>query len=131
MSIKIKSNISKRLIGRGKVSEYGEHVKKLAEVAGELSPEGGLYIALFEKSDMYLPSTKLIRDLIDLENMYSNRALQANPELGEEFSEIARNIKAIEGIVSRRRKKIFKRRKEEYNRIEVEQKRKEEESNDQ
>ena len=123
MSIKVKSNLSRRLIGRGKVSEYGNQVKKLAEIAGELSPEGGLYILLLDKSEMYLPSTKLIRDLMDLDSMYSNRALQANPELGEEFSEIAKHIKAIEGIVSKRRKKIFKRRKEE-------QKRKEEASNE-
>jgi len=83
-----------------------------------LSPEGGLYIALYDKSEMYLPSTKVIRDLMDLDIIYSNRALQANPELGEEFSEIAKHIKAIEGIISKRRKKTFKRRKEEQKRRE-------------
>jgi hypothetical protein len=110
MAIKVKSNLSKRLIGRGKVTEYGEKVKELTKVANELSPEGGLYIMLIDKSEVFLPATKVIRDLMDLENIYSNRALQANPQLAEEFAEIATHMKAIENVVSRRRKKIFKKR---------------------
>ena len=119
MSLRLKSFLSRRLVGRGKISEYGDKIKSLTQTAEELSPDGGLYVLLLDKSEMFLPSMKLVRDLIDFDSMYSNRALQTNPELGEEFSEIAKHIKAIESIVSKRRKKTYKRIKEEKKRREV------------
>lgn len=128
MSIKVKSNLSKRLIGRGNVSEYGNKLKELSMVAGTLAPEGALYVSLVDKSEMYLPSTKVVRDLMDLDFLYNTKALQTNPALAQEFGEIATHMKAIEAIISKRRKKLYKRRKENEQRHEETEK--QEESNE-
>ena len=122
-SLRLKSNLSKRLIGRGPVKEYSNKVQELKTVAEELSPEGTLFVSLIDKSEVFQPSTKLMKALMDIEYIYSLRAIQANPELADEFKEIAKNINSINKIVERRRKKTKKRfnKKEEKT---------EEESND-
>lgn len=104
--IKVKSSIPKKLAGRN-VSTYGEKLKELSSVAGEIAPEGTLVVALFERGESFSPTTKVIKDLLDLESFYSHKSIQMNPKLAIEYAEIAEAMKVIERVVGKRRKTMF------------------------
>ncbi len=116
--IKLKSNISSKLIGRDNLKEYNEKVKELCDIADKLAPDGGLYVVLVERGDVFAPINKAIRGLLDLDVIYSHRALQSNPELAVEFGKIAEAMKEIDTVVNKRKqtqRKLFEKRTEKKN----------------
>lgn len=101
--IKLKSNVSTRILGNGKLGEFNKKVAELREIANTISPDGGLYVMLVDRGDVFAPVNRAIRGLLDLEVVYSHRALQANPELAEEFGNIAKAMKEIDLIINKRK----------------------------
>lgn len=115
---KLKSSISVKLLGRGNLNEYNEQLKKLCDIASTIAPEGGLYVSLVDRGDIFSPINKAVRGLMDLESIYSHRALQSNPELSVEFGEIAAAMKKIDSVIAKRRqaqRKIFEKREVKKN----------------
>lgn len=102
--LKIKSNVSSVLLGKGLIEEYNAKVKEVGALADRMSPEGGLYVVLVDRSEVYSPVTNCLRGLMDLEKIYSHRALQSNPEMSEEYAIIAKAIKDIDNVISKRKK---------------------------
>jgi len=123
--MKTKSKISPRLVGRPNVSEYGDTVKTLAAVAEKLSPDGKLVVVLMEQSEAYLTEGKVLTDIVDMESIYSRRALQMDPELGVEYAEIIGLLKTASNIIKKRRDRVYKRKKANYEKRVASQKAKE------
>lgn len=102
--MKVKSNISNALIGKGLLEEYNAKLKELSAIAEKMSPEGGLYVVLVDRSEVFTPVTNCIRGLMDLEKIYSHRALQSTPEMAGEYSVISKSIKDIDNVIAKRKK---------------------------
>jgi hypothetical protein len=106
MKIMFKSKLSKKILGHPQLEQYNKKLKELKEIAEKISPDGLLSVSLLDKSDKFNPINKLIRDLSDLEYLYSYRALQSKPELGHDFMKISSSIKDILAIIKVRRKSM-------------------------
>lgn len=108
--IKVKKNISPRLNGRPGLKELETKITELQSVADVISPEGGIYVAVLDKSDVFSPIYRGIRNLLDLERTYSYQALQRTPEMAAEFAEINQALNTIDRVFSARVKKQIKAR---------------------
>lgn len=116
--VKLKSNISSRLIGRSNLNEFNGKVKELCDIATGIAPEGGLYVLLVDRAEVFAPINRAVRALMDLDTIYSLRALQSNPELAVEFGKIAEAMKEIDNVVNKRRqaqRKTFEKREVKKN----------------
>lgn len=108
--IKVKKNISPRLNGRPGLKELETKITELQGVADAISPEGGIYVVVLDKSDVFSPIYRGIRNLLDLERTYSYQALQRTPEMAAEFAEINQALNTIDRVFSARVKKQIKAR---------------------
>lgn len=104
--IRVKSNISKKLMGGTTVSAYGAKLNELSTIGAQIAPEGSLYVILLDRNDSFSPMAKVVKSVMDLDYLYSLRHLQTNPSLAIEFSELAEHMKAIDRIISKRRKSL-------------------------
>ena len=82
----------------------------MQSVADAVSPEGGIYVAILDKSDVFSPIYRGIRNLLDLERTFSYQALQRTPEMATEFAEINQALNTIDRVFSARVKKQIKAR---------------------
>lgn len=111
LSVKVISNVSPRLMGRVGLNEYGKKLNELAEVAKVISPDGGLYVTLIEKSESYEPVNEALRAIADINRLFSTTALQRNPDIISEYQELMKAVETINKIVGKRKKAQFKARK--------------------
>ncbi len=109
--IRVTSKVSQSLNGNPFMSEFNEKLKELQEIAKKISPEGSLYIRMFDRNEIYSPEAKAIRGSMSVESLYTLRALQSNPKLASEFSELGVLMNSIDKIVYKRKKEIQEKRK--------------------
>jgi len=112
----IKSIISQRLLGREGIKGYGEAVKNLSEKAKEIDESAVLFVALFEGGERYRELVKAIRNILNVEKIFNQRAIERNPEIAKEMAEAYEYLKQFNNVVNKRRKRIamsIKKRKEQ------------------
>ncbi len=107
-NIRTKSSISKKLMGRNNVSTYGAKLNELSKIAGDVAPEGSLFVILLERGDSFSPMARTVKNVMDLDNLFSLKHLQMNPALATDYAEVAEHMKAIDRIITKRRKSLTK-----------------------
>jgi len=109
---------SKRLIGNSAMAEYERALEALKEAAAKVDSEVELQVSLVDKTEVYSKVNQAVKDIRNLEFMYSHRALQRDPKLAIEYSEVASAVLAVTKITTARRREDAKFRSERNKRNE-------------
>lgn len=112
---RLKTYTSSGLLGRDGLINFRDKVKDLCDVASEIAPDGGIYTILIDRRDVFTPNILAIRNIMDLESIYSYKNLQKNPELAVEFGEVSAAIKTLNKTIEKRKyanRKSFTKRKD-------------------
>lgn len=92
------------LLNKTALDAYNKKTQELRDAATVLDSEGVLYVIMSDKKDKFSKDSKIIRDILDLDHMYSRENMQRKPELATEYAEIYNLIKEISKKVEKRRK---------------------------
>lgn len=100
--------ISQKLRVNSSLGEYNEALKALEAAASKLGEDLELQVTLLDKSETYSVTNKTVKDVRNLEFLYSHKAIQREPKLALEYSKIAEAINLINKTTALRRRENFK-----------------------
>lgn len=110
----LKKSLSAKLAGKD-TEVFDKKLEDLKNAATELAPNGLMVVFVSSEKEKFSPIEKLAANLTLMGKIYNERTFMRNPEIANEFAEIASHIKAINNIVDRRKRKRGKKNEKNEN----------------
>ena len=101
---------SKRIGLESEAKEYAEIREKMKRLTKETFPGSVLIVSLFSPEERYREPVKALLNILDFERIFSQAAIERNPEIAKQMGEALEHLKQFNKIIDKERKKINKKR---------------------
>ena len=106
----IKFFTSKRIGLESEAKEYAKIREKMKTLTIETFPGSVLIVSLFSPEERYREPVKALLNILDFERIFSQAAIEKNPEIAKQMGEALEHLKQFNKIIDKERKKINKKR---------------------